>query len=1304
MKRLRYLLYPLALVALVAAALAYYALATTGGARWALHRAMPEAAFGHLEGSLLGGLVVEAFRLKAAGTVISSSRFDLDLDLGVLPPRLIVRRLAAERLAVVLPEAGAENESAGSRDWPDLRLPLPAEIETLHIAGFVITGGPLAAPLAIETLSARADMDDRLRLAELSISGIAYAGQSANLGLTGTLDLAPPYAHTLELLVETAVSAENNGPAAALRMEAEGSLHAWRGRVTASPLWPAELVVQLDDPEHFLAGGQFETLPWHAELTLPSAAWPPAAAAYEVRDLRLTATGRGDVFQLTGTWHVGLPAPLVGNWQLQAAGAGGTLRLEKLAGETPAGGITMTGLYDFTTSQAAGEVRLDEFDPARLAPSLAPLGTYSGTLPLTWHNGSITLTGGRLGGDGGAELNLDGHYTADRTGAFGLTLTWRDLLWAADEARQAIRSPTGELKLAGDRAEYRLAGDFALRTGDLPAGRFAVEASGRGTDLTLDHLDGDWLAGRWLLEGNAHLAAPFIARAELRADKIDPGQLWPAWPGRLDGALAIAIESTAAGFAADLQLHHLGGELRGEALTGAGRIRYRAGRIETAGLKIKSGAAGLSLAPLPDAAGGKATTEQPPADPPASVWPLQPHRLVLELPEIQSWVPAWRGSLHATIESEAAPDPDLPALRWRITARDGVYRDLSAALVNGEGRCCAPFGLPGTGRLTIEDAAYRRQRVDRLVATWQTSGESRSFDFEAEHAGDRLAIRLGAGGGPLDRPLAGRLETLDLNHRDLGVWQLEKPAEWTLIPAAHRLQVAPCVVRIGTATTLCANADVAAGSQSLTVRLEALGTDLLAAVLHPWQISGAQLSGSAAWRHETGSPPELELNAALTPGRLEHRQFPGRAIALERFTLAANGGEADGYGAAFDAQTEIGGADGRLRLAAWPEAGAADSAALAGHLRLAIPDLAVVHRLAPALGIEGGRIEAAWDVGGTLASPELAGQLIVAGGAYTDPASGLALADLHLTLAGRSSRHLALDGRFKMGEGHGTIKGTLDPAEPRLDFALHGERLALLDGTAGRLLASPALEVGWQPRQVSVAGRIDLPEGELKPLTGEVVKPSPDVVIEGAEPAAKPAPIAIDGRLTIALGEHVRVRAPAARAALAGTLDLVWDGSRPMPRGEGRITLADGQIRAYGQTLELRRGRILFERGPADEPRLDIRAAREIFGDPLVREAGVEVTGTARRPVVRLYMEPPGDEENALAYLITGSNFDYGNGEGALTIGVYLMPRLWISYGIGLFETGDVTSARYQFSRHWSVRVVSGARDTGADLSWSIDR
>jgi len=87
-----------------------------------------------------------------------------------------------------------------------------------------------------------------------------------------------------------------------------------------------------------------------------------------------------------------------------------------------------------------------------------------------------------------------------------------------------------------------------------------------------------------------------------------------------------------------------------------------------------------------------------------------------------------------------------------------------------------------------------------------------------------------------------------------------------------------------------------------------------------------------------------------------------------------------------------------------------------------------------------------------------------------------------------------------------------------------------------------------------------------------------------------------------------------------------------------------------------------------------------------------------------LFTSPPTSREKALAYILTGADFDHAAGQGAFSVGFWVLPNVFVSYGLGLFDTGNVLAARWELSRRWGLRATSGDRDTGADVSFIIDR
>ena len=158
-----------------------------------------------------------------------------------------------------------------------------------------------------------------------------------------------------------------------------------------------------------------------------------------------------------------------------------------------------------------------------------------------------------------------------------------------------------------------------------------------------------------------------------------------------------------------------------------------------------------------------------------------------------------------------------------------------------------------------------------------------------------------------------------------------------------------------------------------------------------------------------------------------------------------------------------------------------------------------------------------------------------------------------------------------------------------------------------------------------------------------------------------------------------------------------------MPMANGRYDVA-GEILVFGQRLEITEGSVQFPDVPADDPYLRIRAEREIFGNTQVRRAGVLVAGSLSRPTIEPYTTPATTEERALTLLVTGSDFDYERGVGAVDFGTYIAPRVYASYGIGLFENENVIRVRYDLKRGFGVTLTSGQKESGFDLSYRFER
>jgi translocation and assembly module TamB len=228
----------------------------------------------------------------------------------------------------------------------------------------------------------------------------------------------------------------------------------------------------------------------------------------------------------------------------------------------------------------------------------------------------------------------------------------------------------------------------------------------------------------------------------------------------------------------------------------------------------------------------------------------------------------------------------------------------------------------------------------------------------------------------------------------------------------------------------------------------------------------------------------------------------------------------------------------------------------------------------------------------------------------------------------------------------------------------------------------------------------------------------------------------------VVIGDDVEVRVPGFRGKPEGSI-LVIDEPGQATRATGELKVREGVYRAYGQDLRIERGRLIFGGGAISNPGLDLRAARTASDGTV---AGFQITGTAESPVLALFSTPAMSQSDALSYIMFGKPVSETSGsagaatlaasqlsvqgtdmlargvagklgiqdasveskagslqEASLFLGTYLSPQLYVSYGIGLFESETTIRMRYKMSKHWSVQTESGSAHSGL-LQYSGER
>jgi len=127
----------------------------------------------------------------------------------------------------------------------------------------------------------------------------------------------------------------------------------------------------------------------------------------------------------------------------------------------------------------------------------------------------------------------------------------------------------------------------------------------------------------------------------------------------------------------------------------------------------------------------------------------------------------------------------------------------------------------------------------------------------------------------------------------------------------------------------------------------------------------------------------------------------------------------------------------------------------------------------------------------------------------------------------------------------------------------------------------------------------------------------------------------LNANVSVDLGHKLRLKGKGLDAFLAGKLRVSTPGNRPAVNGT--VHVENGTFAAYGQKLVIDKGDIAFT-GPVENPRLDILAMRPQSPTASASDVkvGVNITGTAQDPRVRLYSEPAMSETEKLSWLVLG--------------------------------------------------------------------
>lgn len=750
--------------------------------------------------------------------------------------------------------------------------------------------------------------------------------------------------------------------------------------------------------------------------------------------------------------------------------------------------------------------------------------------------------------------------------------------------------------------------------------------------------------------------------------------------------------------------------------------------------------------------------------------------------------PALQTQGSAQLDALATADWQLQTARlsWQLAAQPGPRSDaplqlqLDAQGLRGAGQQIDTLALSLAG--TLAEHRIRLQADSPLRPPgWtenllgpagtgsqlQADGRGQWLPGSAGGAGSYRLEALNLNGGARlaagNRPAAGSAPAPWLSAQGLsGVLQLDaQGAPRLLALAPGRLQLP------GTALnwrTLSWTTGPAGGNLVVVADLETIDAARLLARLQPdmgWR--GDLAVGGQVDIRASGQVLDADITLARSQGDLSVTDDLGQAQPLGlsdlRLALGVHGGRwqlAHGL-----VGRRLGSLVGAVELrnppgARWPQPGAA----LQGLVEARVSNLAAWGTWVPPGWRLSGALDTVAQFSGTLGAPRITGSMRGSDLGLRNVLEGVSLTggQLALQLTGDQARIEQLS--FQGGDGRLDVTGGLTlGASPRLALQVVAERFRALGRIDRRVVASGRGSLVLADRRASIEGDFSVDEGLIDIGRGDAPTLDEDVTVRRggsaapatavAASAATPAPRSTNGtaaaqppvsvqmQVKLNLGNRLQLRGQGVDTRLRGNVVLGAAGGKLAINGT--VTTEDGRYAAYGQKLEISRGRFVFSGEPGN-PRIDVLAIRPNL-DVVV---GVQVDGSAHSPRIRLYSDPELADYDKLSWLVLGRGPDglgsadtallqraafallAGNAGGPsdrlldsigltdfslrqtegdtrdtiISVGKQLSRRWYVGYEHGVHATTGTWQLIYRIAQRFTLRAQSGS-ENAVDLIWT---
>lgn len=1241
---------------------------------------------------------------------------------------------------VVISQNSAKNVEASPIVLPNINIPIAISLKNISINSFTSIDPAQNEVQLISGLKTDINLwGDKLKIQSLSI----YYADNVSLELSGVIALSGQYKTDLayqwtviDPKLET-ISAEGNikGDLAELKLEQQLLSPVQSTQILNVTdllnklIWTADIRL----PQLVLAdvvegqAGVINTLILkangdltHADLTLDSqfkqTGLPELSLHSQIstRDFdnwstdTLIRMNDGAKLLIKGHINQVLSSPsleLTGQWQQLAW----PLLDPKKTVNSASGNFTVSGDLEHYAIAINGELEAEQ-------QSLTWQANAQGT------TNKIDLNQLQINGFGGKAI-LAGWFNWQSGSSFELTSNWQNILVPEVFSPLMINSKKGELAISGTTEKFTLTSAIALSV-DAKSANIDIEGTGSDKGFKRLLINTETNSGSVGFDGQLYWLDAFALSGEIRLRNINPDLFASEWKGDLSGGWGISIDNLHDQMA-DIRIEDLDvkGSLRKRPLHLQGDVSYIKSQLNIPNLKLISGKSTI-------------TVDGHIQDSLALNW-------LLDSPDLADLYPDLGGQLNAVATITGKLDAPLIKATLsgqKISSADGV----SIAKASSD------FSLDMQGQVhgKVVLTEMIMNTLPALNAELDIAGSKESHQLSFEVSGDQINASGNVSGKLTDNNWQGQLTKLKLDQSQAGLWNLTKQGNISL-GSDQGLIEEQCLQSDN--GDICFQANYSPeGNWQGAGRLNKLSMNVLHAFLPSLEPVEGQIQGQFELSGNDQYPTKGQGELSLVKGSIlldAIGQKEKRIISLKtvKFDYLLTEKSTSANVLIAPDLKGVSPLTGKIELPILEEViNEPNTAILSGAFKTEVDDLSIFDDLNPEYDNLKGQLNVDMSLSGTVKNPALIGKITLDKSSVELPSLGLILTEMNVNAQGSLDKGIEFSYQAKSGKGNLVGGGQFMAKDDtwQMDANLQTTNAELVNLPEAYVIASTDLKFLMTATTSKVTGSVTIPEAELAPLQFNMpVSPSKDVIVlsnTAQETDKKPLPTILD--VNVILGDKVKIDAVGFNSRLTGKLRVTGDTSKIL-LGTGAIVIKDGKYTAYGQKLAVDDGKILFSGGALDNPQLDVKALRK--GDDFT--AGLHVQGAANNPQITLFSTPAMSQDNILAYIVlgrpigeasvgdaallasaaTGLGIKGGNqmgdriastfgldsvgikGDGgddtALEVGKYLSPKLYLGYGIGIFEPVSTVIMRYKLSKIWSLKAESGI-ETSVDFLYTHER